>query len=296
MLTRATYDASKLGSALRSALRGTVGDDAASRGLYATDGSNYRVLPDIVVVPADADDMAAAVALTAEAGAPVTMRGGGTSMAGNSIGGVVIDASRHVNRILDIDVDARTAVIEPGLVLTDLLAATRPLGLTFGADPSSGSRATLGGMIANNACGAHSVAWGTTADNVRSLDVMLADGTRCTVDSRGARDELAGRPGREGELHRSLQAFADAHEMAIRRRFGRFTRQISGYALHRLLPENGYDVAGLLCGSEGGFAATLRATVALTPAAECAGAVCARLLRLRHIRRMRTRCACAAAR
>ena len=264
MLTRATYDASKLGTALRSALRGTVGDDAASRALYATDGSNYRVLPDIVVVPADAEDMAAAVALTAEAGAPVTMRGGGTSMAGNSIGGVVIDASRHVNRILDIDVDARTAVIEPGLVLTDLLAATRPLGLTFGADPSSGSRATLGGMIANNACGAHSVAWGTTADNVRSLDVMLADGTRCTVDSRGARDELAGRPGREGELHRSLQAFADAHDMAIRRRFGRFTRQISGYALHRLLPENGYDVAGLLCGSEGGFAATLRATVALT--------------------------------
>ena len=292
MLTRATYDASKLGAALRSELRGTVGDDAASRGLYATDGSNYRVLPDIVVVPADAEDMAAAVALTAEAGAPVTMRGGGTSMAGNSIGGVVIDASRHVNRILDIDVDARTAVIEPGLVLTDLLAATRPLGLTFGADPSSGSRATLGGMIANNACGAHSVAWGTTADNVRSLDVMLADGTRCTVDSRGARDELAGRPGREGELHRSLQAFADAHDMAIRRRFGRFTRQISGYALHRLLPENGYDVAGLLCGSEGGFAATLRATVALTPASECAGAVCARLLRLRHIRRMRARCAC----
>jgi FAD/FMN-containing dehydrogenase/Fe-S oxidoreductase len=264
MLTGATYDASKLGATLRSALRGTVGDDAASRGLYATDGSNYRVVPDLVVVPADADDMAAAVALIAEAGAPVTMRGGGTSMAGNAIGGVVIDASRHVNRILNIDVDARTAVVEPGLVLTDLLAATRPFGLTFGADPSSGSRATLGGMIANNACGAHSVAWGTTADNVRSLDVMLADGTRCTVDSHGAPDALAGRPGREGELHRSLQAFADAHDLAIRRRFGRFTRQISGYALHRLLPENGYDVAGLLCGSEGGFAATLRATVALT--------------------------------
>jgi FAD/FMN-containing dehydrogenase/Fe-S oxidoreductase len=186
-------------------------------------------------------------------------------MAGNAIGGVVIDTSRHVNRILDIDVGARTAVVEPGVVLTDLLAAARPLGLTFGADPSSASRATIGGMIANNACGAHSVAWGTTADNVRSLDVILADGTRCTVESRGARIELAGRPGREGELHRSLQAFADANELAIRRRFGRFTRQISGYALHRLLPEHGYDVAGLLCGSEGGFAATLRATVALTP-------------------------------
>jgi FAD/FMN-containing dehydrogenase/Fe-S oxidoreductase len=264
MLTREAYDVSKLGGALRSAIRGTVSDGAASRSLYAVDGSNYRVVPDLVVVPADVDDLAAAVSLTAEAGAPVTLRGGGTSMAGNAIGGVVIDASRHVNRILDIDTVAMTATIEPGLVLTDLLAAARPHGLAFGADPSSGSRATLGGMIANNACGAHSVAWGTTADNVRSLDVILADGTRCTVESRGARDELAARPGREGELHRSLQAFVDEHELVIRRRFGRFTRQISGYALHRLLPENGYDVAGLLCGSEGGFAATLRATVALT--------------------------------
>ena len=138
MLTRATYDASKLGRALRSGLRGTVRDDAASRGLYAVDGSNYRVVPDLVVVPADADDLAAAVALTAEAGAPVTMRGGGTSMAGNAIGGVVIDASRHVNRVLNIDRAARTAVVEPGLVLTDLLAAAKPHGLTFGADPSSG--------------------------------------------------------------------------------------------------------------------------------------------------------------
>ncbi len=265
MLTRGSYDVSKLGGALRSALRGTVSDDATGRALYAVDGSNYRVVPDLVVVPADADDLAAAVALAAEAHAPVTLRGGGTSMAGNAIGGVVIDASRHVNRILDIDVAARTAVVEPGLVLTHLLAATKPLGLTFGADPSSGSRATLGGMIANNACGAHSVAWGTTADNVRALDVLLADGTACTVESRGAAAELAVRPGREGELHRSLQAFADAHQRVIRRRFGRFTRQISGYALHRLLPEHGYNVAGLLCGSEGGFAATLRATVALTP-------------------------------
>jgi FAD/FMN-containing dehydrogenase len=131
------------------------------------------------------------VALTADAGAPVTMRGGGTSMAGNAIGGVVIDASRHVNRVLNVDRATRSAVVEPGLVLTDLLAAAKPHGLTFGADPSSGSRATLGGMIANNACGAHSVAWGTTADNVRSLDVILADGTRCTFESRGAREQLA---------------------------------------------------------------------------------------------------------
>ncbi|MDO0978142.1 FAD-binding and (Fe-S)-binding domain-containing protein [Mycolicibacterium frederiksbergense] len=265
MLTPATYDVVQLAARLRSELRGTVADDATAKGLYAVDASNYRVVPDLVVVPADVEDLAAAVTLTTAAGAAVTLRGGGTSMAGNAIGGVVIDASRHVNRILDIDAEAGTAVVEPGVVLTHLLAAARPHQLTFGADPSSASHATLGGMIANNACGAHSVAWGTTADNVRSMDVLLADGSRITVTARGDRDELTTRPGREGALHRQLAGFADAHETAIRRRFGRFTRQISGYALHELLPEHGYNVAALLCGSEGGFAATLQATVALTP-------------------------------
>ncbi|MEV0804167.1 FAD-linked oxidase C-terminal domain-containing protein [Kribbella sp. NPDC050281] len=258
------YDVPRLVTGLRRELRGMVADDRRTRALYAADGSNYRAVPDLVVVPADAEDLATAVALTAAAGAPVVMRGGGTSMAGNAIGGVVIDASRHVNRILEIDPATRTAVVEPGVVLTDLLAAAKPYGLAFGADPSSGSRATLGGMIANNACGAHSVAWGTTADNLRSLDVLLADGTRMTVDSTADRAECAARPGREGELHRALQGFVDRHELLIRRRFGQFTRQISGYALHRLLPEYGYNVAGLLTGSEGGLAATLRATVALT--------------------------------
>ncbi|GFM17045.1 MULTISPECIES: FAD-binding and (Fe-S)-binding domain-containing protein [Mycobacteriaceae] len=265
MLTPATYDVRRLGAQLRSEVRGTVADDATARALYATDASNYRVVPELVVVPRDVDDLAAAVALTAAAQAPVVMRGGGTSMAGNAIGGVVIDASRHVNKILDIDTTARTALVEPGVVLTHLLAAAKPHQLAFGADPSSASRATLGGMIANNACGAHSVAWGTTADNVRALEVLLADGTRTTVTSHGDRQTLAALPGAEGELHRHLTGFVDTHETVIRRRFGQFTRQISGYALHELLPERGYNVAALLCGSEGGFAATLRATVALTP-------------------------------
>jgi FAD/FMN-containing dehydrogenase/Fe-S oxidoreductase len=270
MLTRVSYDVPRLARELRAELRGRVADDAGSRALYAADGSNYRDVPDLVVVPADREDLATAVTLTAATGAPVTLRGGGTSMAGNAIGGVVIDTSRYVNGIVGIDADARTAVVEPGVVLTDLLAAARPHGLTFGVDPSSGSRATLGGMIANNACGAHSVAWGTTADNVRSLDVVLADGVRCTVDAAANRAEYAGRPGREGELHRRLQSFVDRNALVIRRRFGQFSRQISGYALHRLLPENSYNVVGLLCGSEGGFAATLQATVALTalPAAK----------------------------
>ena len=327
---------------MRRELRGVVADDRRTRALYAADGSNYRAVPDLVVVPADAEDLANAVTLIAAAGAPVVLRGGGTSMAGNAIGGVVIDASRHVNRILEIDPETRTAVVEPGVVLTDLLAAAKPYGLAFGADPSSASRATLGGMIANNACGAHSVAWGTTADNLQSLDVVLADGTRMTVDAgndQGGRGSGWGgaearakrwgarsgtragwrgeRPGRRsgraggvvrgtrraggeagGVVRRTRRAGGDAigvvreargvgprlrrglgvrgscigrcrrlwigNELLIRRRFGQFSRQISGYALHRLLPEYGYNVAALLSGSEGGLAATLRATVRLS--------------------------------
>ena len=166
------------------------------------------------MVPADQEDLAAAVALTAAAGRRSTLRGGGTSMAGNAIGGVVIDASRHVNASSDIDPAAGTAVVEPGVVLTDLLAAAQPHGLTFGADPSSASRATLGGMIANNACGAHSVAWGTTADNV-----LLPRRDACrrhplTVDAGRDSDAVGAstthEPGREGELHRALQAFVEA--------------------------------------------------------------------------------------
>lgn len=261
------YDVTRLAAELRGQLRGSVDAGTRSRALYAADGSNYRAVPELVVVPADQDDLAAAVALTAAAGAPVVLRGGGTSMAGNAIGGVVIDASRHVNKILALDKESRTAIVEPGVVLTDLLKAAKPHGLAFGADPSSGSRATLGGMIANNACGAHSVAWGTTADNLLDLDLILADGTRLTVDAPGTKglEYYASRPGREGELHRALQGFVAEHELLISRRFGLFSRQISGYALHRLLPSYGYDVARLLCGSEGGLAATLQATVKLTP-------------------------------
>jgi FAD/FMN-containing dehydrogenase len=176
--TTLPYDVRALIAELGTALRGTATGDAGVRALYAADASNYRVVPDLVVVPADVDDVVAAVALASRAGAPIVMRGAGTSMAGNAIGGVVIDVSRHLNRILDIDPVTRTAVVEPGVVLTDLTGAAAAYGLTFGADPSSASRATLGGMIANNACGSHSVAWGTTADNLMGLEVLLSDGTR----------------------------------------------------------------------------------------------------------------------
>lgn len=265
-LPRPEVDFVRLRAELTRELRGTVSGDPSSRALYSVDASNYRVVPDLVVIPADSEDLATAVSFTAQAGAPVVLRGAGTSMAGNAIGGVVIDTSRHVNAILDLDPVNRIAVVEPGVVLTDLTARAARHGLTFGPDPSSASRATLGGMIANNACGAHSVAWGTTADNVLGLHVMLADGTRLDLTGppgdEGAR-ALAARPGREGEIHQGLQSLAAREAVAIGRRFSGMKRRISGYALDRLLPDQGYDVARFLAGTEGTLATTLRATVNL---------------------------------
>jgi FAD/FMN-containing dehydrogenase/Fe-S oxidoreductase len=276
------YDVRALVAELGAALRGTASSDAGVRGLYSTDASNYRVVPDLVIVPADVDDLVAAVQITARAGAPIVLRGAGTSMAGNAIGGVVIDVSRHLNSILDIDPVRRTAVVEPGVVLTDLTGAAAAYGLTFGADPSSGSRATLGGMIANNACGSHSVAWGTTADNLSGLEVLLSDGTRmnlttppdallarggpggtAVVNDLARLQLLAARPGREGEIHRGLQSIAARDALLISRRFSGLRRRISGYPLDRLLPAYGYDVARFLSGTEGTLAVTLRATMSL---------------------------------
>ncbi|HLS74565.1 MAG TPA: FAD-linked oxidase C-terminal domain-containing protein [Actinomycetaceae bacterium] len=235
---------------------GTVHDDALSRGQYATDASNYRVVPDVVVVPRDVDDARAALETARRLGAPVTSRGGGTSIAGNSIGpGVVIDFSRHVNRILEIDPEARTARVEPGVVMSDLQRAAKPHGLRFGPDPSTQNRATFGGMIGNNACGPRAVAYGRTADNVSALTVV--DGT--------GRELTAGRGPGALEVVPGLDKLVQANLAAIRTELGRFKRQVSGYSLEHLLPENGSDLAKMLVGTEGTLATVLEATLDLVP-------------------------------
>lgn len=258
-----TYDAARLARSMSSQLRGEVRNDTLSQAMYAADASNYRVVPDLVVIPRDEDDLLAALALSRDAGAPIAMRGAGTSMAGNALGGVVIDVSKHLNQIRDIDPVAGTATVQPGVVLNDLVAAVKPHGLTFGADPSSASRATLGGMIGNNACGAHSVAWGTTADNVRQLRVVTADGALATLQAVTDDQPAATPDSAIANLHHALGRLGEAEATLIRRRFGTFSRQISGYALQHLLPERGVDLARLLCGSEGTLATTLEAKVAL---------------------------------
>ncbi|MFD9932435.1 FAD-binding and (Fe-S)-binding domain-containing protein [Streptomyces massasporeus] len=240
---------------LRGAVRGEVGFDVTSRALVTMDASNYRRVPRGIVAPVDADDVAAVLAVCREHGVPVVARGGGTSIAGQATGtGVVLDFTRHMNRLVALDPGARTAVVQPGLVLDRLQEAAAPHGLRFGPDPSTHSRCTLGGMIGNNSCGSHSVAWGTTADSVRELDVVTARGGRLRLgrDWAGAPDGL--RELAEGELAR------------LRTGFPELPRRISGYALDALLPEHGADVARSFCGSEGTLGVLTEAVVGLVEA------------------------------
>lgn len=260
-----------LSRALASAVRGEVRFGSAERTIYSHDASNYRHLPLGVVKPADTDDVRATVALCREYGVPVVARGAGTSIGGQAIGpgAVVLDFRRHLNRVLSVDPDRRLARVEPGTVLDDLQTAARPYGLRFGPDPSTHSRCTIGGMIGNDSCGSHSVAWGRTADNLHSLDLLLADGTELTVTgplSPAARERLRHRPGREGELHRALQDLTTANLSQLRQGMPALPRRTSGYALDALLPEHGYDIARALAGTEGTCAVLLGATVELVEA------------------------------
>jgi FAD/FMN-containing dehydrogenase/Fe-S oxidoreductase len=248
-------DAAELTRALRAAVAGSVDDSTRRRAEYATDASNYRVVPSVVVFPRDVDDALAALEVARGLGAPVTSRGGGTSVAGNAVGtGVVLDWSRHVNRVLDVDPGTATARVEPGVVMAMLQREAAPHGLRFGPDPSTQARATLGGMIGNNACGPRAVAYGRTADNVLELDVVDGRGRRFTA-GRGL-DPVAG-----------LDALVRAEMATLRTELGRFGRQVSGYSLEHLLPENGADLAKALVGTEGTVVTLLGATVRLVPVA-----------------------------
>jgi len=246
----------ELVAALRRAVDGEVADSGLRRAEYSTDASNYRVVPDVVVIPRSVDDGLAAIEVAREAGAPLTNRGGGTSIAGNSIGpGVVIDWSRWVNTIVDVDPETRTAYVEPGVIMSELQKVAAPHGLRFGPDPSTQNRATLGGMIGNNACGPHAVAYGRTADNVRRLDV---------VDGLGRRFH-AGRDGEGFEHVTGLKELVDANLATLRTELGRFGRQVSGYSLEHLLPEHHRDLAKALVGTEGTAVTVLGAELDLVP-------------------------------
>ncbi|MFB6987859.1 FAD-binding and (Fe-S)-binding domain-containing protein [Streptomyces sp. NPDC056304] len=249
----------ELAQALRSAVRGEVDFGPMARALTTMDASNYRRVPLGVVAPRDADDVAAALAVCRAHAVPVVPRGGGTSIAGQSTGtGVVLDLTRHLRRIVELDAGSRTAVVQPGVVLDDLRAAAAPHGLTFGPDPSTHSRCTLGGMIGNNSCGAHSVAWGTTADNVHALTVTRYGGDTLRLGRGGGSGFPAGLVG--------LPELVGTGLALLRTGFPALPRRISGYALDALLPERGADLVRAFCGSEGTLGVVTEASVRLVEA------------------------------
>ncbi|MGA9421110.1 MAG: FAD-binding and (Fe-S)-binding domain-containing protein, partial [Rhodanobacteraceae bacterium] len=251
---------------LRRAIAGEVRFDAGSRALYATDGSNYRQVPIGVVLPKSIDDVIAAVEVCRKHAAPVLSRGGGTSLAGQCCNvAVVMDFSKYLHHIVELDPERKIARVQPGTILDHLRDAAERHRLTFAPDPSTHSHNTLGGMIGNNSCGVHSVMGGKTSENIESIDVLTYDGLRMRVGatSDAHLDQIIRDGGRRGEIYASLKNLRDRHADVIRARYPKIPRRVSGYNLDELLPENGFHVARALVGTEGTCVTILEATTRL---------------------------------
>ncbi|MEM7680705.1 MAG: FAD-binding and (Fe-S)-binding domain-containing protein [Planctomycetota bacterium] len=281
-------DPARLGQALRHACQGQVLDHATGRGLYAQDASHYQVMPAAALAPIDEADVVAALGVAQELGAAITGRGAGTSLSGQTHGpGLVLDLSRHMNRVIDVDATAQTARVQPGVVRDHLNRdpRLREARLHFAPDPATAGWATVGGMIGNNSAGMRSIRYGKTIDHVLALRVALLDGTVMDLHPLGPDAWAAAEqtPGRPGELYRGVRQIVEQHEPAIRDRYPRVMRRVAGYNLDEFVTGSGYlgpigpraernagdradrSLHHLIVGSEGTLALVLEATVRLTP-------------------------------
>jgi FAD/FMN-containing dehydrogenase/Fe-S oxidoreductase len=262
----AQVDATRLAEVLGRHIRGEVRFDNGSRALYATDGSSYRQVPIGIVIPRDVNDVLATMSVCREHNAPVLCRGGGTSLAGQCCNfAVVLDFSKYMAQILEIDPERRIARVQPGVILDHLRNAAEKHQLTFAPDPATHDRCTLGGMIGNNSCGVHSVMAGKTDDNIESLDILTYDGVRMKV-GQTSEDELETiirEGGRRGQIYAGLRDLRGRYADLVRQRYPNIPRRVSGYNLNFLLPENGFHVARALVGSEGTCVTVLEATCRL---------------------------------
>ncbi|GAB3741474.1 FAD-binding and (Fe-S)-binding domain-containing protein [Amycolatopsis oliviviridis] len=262
---------SPLEDALHARIKGEVAFDDYTRHLFSRDASMYSIMPRGVVFPLDHEDVAAAVATAAEFGVPVVPRGAGTSLAGQTVGpGLVLDLSRHLNRIIELDPVARTAVVEPGVVQDQLNKAAAAHGLMFGPDTSTSNRATIGGMAGNNSAGSGSLTFGMTIDHIRALDVVLADGSTARFEpvSETERVRRAEADTLEGRIYRELPALVTAHEDTIAKGMPVFWRRACGYRLDRLAgygDDNPFDLAKFVVGAEGTLVLATRIEVDLVP-------------------------------
>src|SRR5215469_9568568 len=254
--------APELANELKRTIKGEVRFDRGSRALYATDGSNYRQIPIGLVVPRDDEDVVETVAACRKYGAPVLARGAGTSLAGQCCNvAVVLDFTKYMNQILEIDSARRFARVQPGVVLDSLRTHAEAHQLTFAPDPSTHSRCSIGGMIGNNSCGTHSLLGGKTVDNVEELKIVLADGTQMTVGATSSEEfgQILRAGGRRAEIYSTLRALGEQYEPLIRAKFPQIPRRVSGYNLDELLPDRTLNVARALVGTEGTCAVVLEA-------------------------------------
>ncbi len=262
-------DLKGLERALVKKVRGEVRFDAGARAVWSTDSSNFRMPPLGVVQPLDIDDVVAAVEVCRDFGAPITNRGGGTSLSGETTNvAVILDTSKYVNHIEEVNGPNRYAWAQPGVINDRVREAAGEFQLTFGPDPSTHDRCTIGGNLGNNSCGVHSVMAGRTADNTEALDIVLYDGTRMTVGnsySDADIEQIIKGGGREGEIFAKLLSIRDRYADLIRARYPQIPRRVSGYNLDDLLPEKGFNVASSLVGTEGTCATVLRAKLRLVP-------------------------------
>jgi FAD/FMN-containing dehydrogenase/NAD-dependent dihydropyrimidine dehydrogenase PreA subunit len=259
-------DARRLAVDLRKAVRGEVRFDAGTRAMYATDASNYRQVPIGVVIPKDTEDVVRTVEVARHYGAPILARGGGTSLAGQCCNvAVVLDTSKYLRRIIELDADRQIARVEPGIVLDDLRKAAEEFHLTFGPDPATHTHCTIGGMIGNNSCGVHSLMSGRTSENIEELEILTYDWLRMRVGRTNETEleRMVQSGGRRGEIFVKLKTLVEKYANLIRSRFPDIPRRVSGYGLDQLLPENGFHVARSLVGTEGTCVLVLEATTKL---------------------------------
>ncbi len=261
-------DLSALKRELRLQVDGEVRFDAGTRAAYSTDASNFRQVPIGVVIPRSVDAAVAAVGVCHRHGAPVLSRGGGTSLAGQCTNAaVMIDWTKYCHRVLSVDVERRRCVVEPGIVLDELNRRLAPTGLRYGPEPATHPNCTIGGMIGNNSCGATAQRTGKVVDNTPRLEILLYDGTRfwCERTDDELYEQIVAAGDRRADIYRRLRALADTHGEEIQARFPEIPRRVSGYNLDSLLAEHGFDVAGLLVGSESTLVTVLRAELTLVP-------------------------------
>lgn len=254
-------DVSRIETTLRQRIEGEVRFETGARALYAMDASNYRQVPIGVVIPRTIEDVIATVATAREFDAPILSRGAGTSIAGQCCNAaIVMDFSKYLNKIIEIDPVRRLARVQPGVILDNLRSESEKFGLTFGPDPATHKWCTIGGMIGNNSCGVHSIMAGRTADNIEAMEVLLYNGARLRVGKQSV-DAVDG--SEQSLLVEKLRGIANTYADEIYRTFPQIPRRVSGYSIDQLLPENGFHVARSLVGSEGTLVTMLEATVQL---------------------------------